>query len=225
MCRVPPSVLHSRPREVRRCRRARGPWLVSMATGALVEPACRAWTCPDCGPRRARRLGLALDRAGYDRWLTVTKPPSDLRQGVARLAYELRKLSAMEWAWSSERGDQGALHVHAVVRGWIDHRREGDDSPLDTACRQAGFGLCSWIERATGQAASYTAKCASYASKGGRDATTYMAWLAFNGGKRPWHWSRGYTGGVPMRRWVTAQFPQTDPGPWIPTSAPDRHRV
>lgn len=196
-----------------------------MSTGALVEPACRAWTCLDCGPRKARRHALAFDRAGYDRWLTVTRPPVDLRQGMARLAFELRKVSAMEWAWSAERGELGALHVHAVVRGWVDHRRENARSPLDRACAQAGFGLVSWIERASGQAASYTAKAARYSTKASLREDSFQEWLAINGGKRPWHWSRGYTGGVPMRRWVSAQFPQSDPGPWVPTSAPLRHRL
>lgn len=207
-----------------RCARARGPWLVSMSTGQLVEPACRAWTCPDCGPRKARRFALALDRAGYDRWLTVTHYPSDLRQGMARLAFELRKGSPMEWAWSAEIGGNGERHVHAVVRGWIDHRRHVGQSALDSACKAAGFGTVSWIEKANGQAASYTSKAARYTAKGAVAGAAYAAWLELNGGKKPWHWSRGYMGGVPVREWLKKVLPSSDPGPWVPTSAPDHHR-
>lgn len=167
---------------------------------------------------------MALDRGGYDRWLTLTRPPSDLRQGVARLGYLLRKSSAMEWAWSAEKGELGASHVHAVVRGWIDHRRDGAQSTLDRACVDAGFGTVSWIVRADGHAGSYTSKCASYAAKGGRESGVYLDWVDLNGGKRPWHWSRGYTGGVPMRAWIKATLPSDDTGPWVPCSAPDHHR-
>lgn len=113
------------------------------------------------------------------------------------------------------------IHVHAVVRGWIEHRREGGRSALDRACAQAGFGRVSWVENADGHAAAYSAKCAGYAGKLAN--TAYTDWLLLNGGKRPWHWSRGYTGGAPMRAWIATVLPSSDPGPWVPTSAPVRH--
>lgn len=98
---------------------------------------------------------------------------------------------------------------------------------LDRACRQAGFGLVSWIERAEAvTAARYSAKCAGYASKSaGEQGLCYAEWIELNGGKKPWHWTRGYTGGVPMRAWLQRVLPSSDAGPWVPTSAPDRHRL
>lgn len=194
-----------------------------MSTGQLVESACRTWHCPDCGPRRARRWGRALDVYGYERWLTLTRPPSDLRQGMARLRHCLAATSPVEWCWSAERSEGGHEHVHAVVRGWIDHRRDGGRSVLDRACAAAGWGTVSWLERTpdNGSCGAYAAKCAGYAAKGSRGQ--YGEWLALNGGKRPWHWSRRYLG-APARAWLATVLPSTDPGPWVPCSAPDHHR-
>src|SRR5688500_2673395 len=114
------------------------PWLLSVSSGALIPPACRAWRCGVCGPSTARRLGVAMDRAGYDRWITLPNPPTDLRQGVARLANRLRENGPMEWIWSAERGEKrGRLHAHAMIRsGWLDNRSEW----LREHCRAAGWG-------------------------------------------------------------------------------------
>lgn len=167
-----------------------------------------------CGPNRARRLGLAVDRGGYDRWVTIGKPPSDLRQGVARLANRLREHGPMEWIWSAEYGEKnGRPHIHAMIRsGWLDNRGPW----LKEQCRAAGWGR-PWI-KAGASAGTYAAKAARYSSK--EAARSYQTWRALNG-SRPWHWSRGYTSGVPMRDWVRQMVPAKDPGPWRLVDARD----
>lgn len=184
------------------------PWLRSLSTGLWVPPSCRAWACESCGPRRARRLARALDRGGYYSTVELTNAPSDARQGAARAAYLCRQATdAWEWAWTLERGKKtGMVHLHAVVRG------SGiDQADLCAIARAAGWGVVTWIKKAeTAGKAAYASK-ASYASKA---EAGYPAWLALNG-SRPWHWSRGYTGGVPMRDWVRTHAPSSDPGPWV----------
>lgn len=160
-------------------------------------------------------MGVAIDRAGYQRWVTIGKPPSDLRQGVARLAHLLRAHGRMEWVWSAEYGEKnGNPHIHAMIRsGWLDNRGQW----FKQQCAQAGWGR-PWI-KAGSSAAKYSAKAARYTSKGA-NGEAYQSWLTLNG-TRPWHWSRGYTDGVPMRDWVRVHAPAKDPGPWRIVNARD----
>lgn len=209
-------VLHQGTSEESRCRRVRADawWLRSQSTGLLVPPSCRAWVCDWCGPRRARRLARAVDAARYDRWVTLTRAPRDLLQGVRRAAHLLRAEGGWEWCWSAEAGEvSGMVHVHACVRGpYVAQAR------LSVVAQAAGFGAVSWIESGlAGRAGEYTAKAARYTAKG---ASTYRAWVDLNGGKRPWHWSRGYTGGMPMRDFIPYYSPAKDPGPWQRVPAP-----
>jgi hypothetical protein len=106
------------------------------------------------------------------------------------------------------------VHVHACVRGpYVAQTR------LSVLAQQAGFGAVSWIETGlSGRAGEYTAKAASY---GAKQAARYEAWRALNGRKRPWHWSRGYTGGMPMRDFIPYYSPSKDPGPWARVPPPD----
>lgn len=189
------------------------PWWLSLSTGALLPPACRAWVCPVCGPRKARRYASALDRDGYDRWVTLTRAPRDLRQGCARVAYLVRKVAPWQWAWSAEAGQvSGMVHVHAVVRSPYVHHTD-----LRSAARQAGFGRVLHIAAAEGGAARYSAKAAQYSAKESRSG--YLEWLALNT-SRPWHFSRGYTRGEPVREWVRRLTPPRDPGPWARVPGP-----
>lgn len=183
------------------------PWLMSVSSGVVVPPSCRAWLCPVCGPRKAIRLGRALDSAGYDWCFTATRAPRDLRQGVARLAYLVRKHGPWEWCWSAERGPKtGMIHVHACVRG----ARRSQRTELSPAARRAGFGFV-WVTTRGGRGfGDYARKMGTYSVK---QLADYPAWRNLNG-SRPWHWSRGYTGGVAMRDWVPKHAPARDPGPW-----------
>lgn len=183
------------------------PWLLSVSSGAILPPSCRAWLCGHCGPRKAVRLGRALDHAGYDFAFTATRAPADLRQGVARMRHRIAKHGPWEWCWSAERGPKtGMIHVHACVRG----SRRSHRVELSPAARRAGFGFV-WVTASDGHRfGDYAAKMGRYSAK---QLVDYASWRELNG-SRPWHWSRGYTGGVPMREWVPQHAPARDPGPW-----------
>lgn len=149
-----------------------------------------------------------MDAAGYDRFVTVTNAPQDLLQGVARLRHRLAVVGRLEWVWSAEAGTEtGMVHVHALVR-----------SPylpqafLSRQARAAGFGAVADVRAGGENAGGYASKAASYAAK---ELSRYQPWVALNGGRRPWHWSRLYTAGVPMRDWVRLHAPTRDPGPFI----------
>lgn len=127
---------------------------------------------------------------------------------MARLAFLLRERAPMEWIWSIEAGPKtGMIHVHACVRGaWI------DQPVLSDLARVAGFGFRAFIQDGRRLAGAYTSKMAAYTTKGANEQ--YNNWLQLNGGTRPWHWSRRYTAGVPMREWVREHAPPKDAGPW-----------
>lgn len=103
------------------------------------------------------------------------------------------------------------VHLHAVVRA--------DYFPQAQLSRYAvkgGWGKIAWISDGDHLCGAYSAKCAGYSSKG---VHLYPEWLSLNG-TRPWHWSRDYTHGTPMRDWVRACAPPADKGPWriVPAS-------
>lgn len=183
------------------------PWFMSVSSGAIVPPSCRAWLCPACGPRKAIRLGRALDNAGYDFCFTATRAPTDLRQGVARLRHRISRHGPWEWCWSAERGPKtGMVHVHACVRG----TRRSHRTELSPAARRAGWGFVWVTTRGERGFGDYARKMGTYSVK---QLADYPAWRTLNG-SRPWHWSRGYTHGVPMRDWTRKHAPARDPGPW-----------
>src|ERR1051326_275421 len=125
------------------------PWMVSASTGLVVPPACRTWLCDACGPARAKRTARALDAYGFGRGGTITPPSRDARQGLARLAYLIRKdAGSMEWAWTIEHGPRtGMVHAHALIRGpWIENRK----NQLTKLSRRAGHGFVYIKPRATG---------------------------------------------------------------------------
>lgn len=174
----------------------------------MVQPSCRAWVCVVCGPRRARRLARAVDNDGYEYFVTLTRAPRDLLQGVRRAGHLLRAEGGWEWVWTAEAGsDTGMVHIHALVRGERLSQRF-----ISGVAARSGFGRVSWVERAGAmRAGAYAAKAARYASK---ESARYLAWRDLNGGKRPWHWSRLYTRGEPMREFIARASPSQDPGPW-----------
>lgn len=140
-----------------------------------------------------------------------SRAPSDLRQGMNRLAHLLRAEGTWEWAYTFERGRKtGMLHSHALIRGGWREDRKGKRT-VQARARKAGFGWVSVQAPRTDGVGWYAAKAARYAAKG---AKTYLPWLEWNGGKRPWHWSRGFFDGMPARDFVRLWAPSSDPGPW-----------
>lgn len=108
------------------------------------------------------------------------------------------------------------VHVHACVRSEYVAQTE-----ISVAARHAGFGRVAYVQAAgaglTAAGARYASKAARYTAKA---LNGYPSWLHANGGKRPWHWSRGYTSGTPMREWIQLFAPAQDPGPWSRVRTP-----
>lgn len=186
-------------------------WLRSVETGATFPPSCRTWTCVVCGPRRLRRTARAIDTAGYQFWVTLTRAPSDARQGVARVRYLLAKSAPLEWIWTLERGRKtGMIHAHLCLRA-----TSLDYAHVSHCARRAGWGRVAWCRRVlvSAHAGQYAAK-AAYAAKGALRPDAWAEHIALNEG-RGWHVSRGYTDGMPLRDWVAWYARASDPGPWI----------
>jgi len=108
------------------------------------------------------------------------------------------------------------LHIHAVIRGTYWEAR-GKNSPMHVECRKAGWGFPA-PRRHVG-VAMYATKGAFYASK--TRLIDYSSARLLNGGTKPWHWSQGYTGGVPMRDFMARNAPPKDLGPWRPVLVRD----
>lgn len=101
------------------------------------------------------------------------------------------------------------VHIHAVVRG-VYWDAKGKNSPMHRECRKAGWGFPA--PRRHAGVGAYAAKGAVYTTK--LRKIDYAGWRTLNGGVKPWHWSRGFTSGLPMRDFVRRYAPSTDLGPW-----------
>lgn len=186
-------------------------WLMSQATGVVFPPSCRRWLCDVCGPRRLRKYARAIDSDGYDFFTTLTRAPSDARQGVARVRHLLAQSSPIEWAWTLERGGKtGMIHAHLLVRA-----TQLAYAEVSRSARRAGWGRVAWtrrVFRATG-VASYASK-AAYASKASLRPEAWQEHIALNGG-RGWHFSRGFTKPLTVREYVAKHARPGDPGPFV----------
>lgn len=186
-------------------------WLFSQSTGVTFPPTCRRWSCGVCGPRRLRKYGRAIDRAGYQFWTTLTRAPSDARQGVARVRYLLAQTAPIEWAWTLERGGKtGMIHAHLCVRA-----SQLDYKEVSRAARRAGWGRVAWSRRVLDatHAGQYASK-AAYASKASLRPEAWEEHLALNGG-RGWHFSRGYPKPYTVREYIARHTRPGDPGPFV----------
>lgn len=186
-------------------------WLMSQSTGAVFPPSCRRWGCDVCGPRRLRRYGRSIDRGGYQFWVTLTRAPSDARQGVARVRYRLAQSAAIEWAWTLERGGKtGMIHAHLCVRAV-----SLDYGQVSREARRAGWGRVAWCRRVLvpTHAGEYASK-AAYASKASRLEGQWQAHISLNDG-RGWHFSRGFTKPWTVREFVAKHSLSRDVGPFV----------
>jgi hypothetical protein len=181
-----------------------------------MPPSCRAWRCRVCGPQRLRRCARAIDNAGYERFVTLTRAPKDARQGIARVRYLLARDRAFEWVWGLERGERtGMIHAHLCVRsGYV------AQSEISLAARRAGWGRVAHVQRVlpATHAASYAAK-AAYTAKASLRPEAWEDHISLNG-NRGFHWSRGYTNGMGARAFVAYYAPPHDPGPWVWVARP-----
>jgi len=95
----------------------------------LLEPACRAWSCPDCGPRRKRDFEDLIRAGEPTKQLTLTLRRTEggspllaadklLRCWSVLLKRIRRKLgkSNVEYAWVIEGTKAGWPHLHVALR-------------------------------------------------------------------------------------------------------------
>lgn len=95
----------------------------------LLEPACRAWSCPDCGPRRKREFEALVYAGEPTKFLTLTiKRTADghpvdactlLLKGWNSLLKRLKRLhgkSNVQFVWVIEGTKAGWPHLHIALR-------------------------------------------------------------------------------------------------------------
>lgn len=109
-----------------------GGWSIAKHQGALIEARtlfCRAWTCPDCGPRRASALSrFAVDGAPTT-FLTLTVNPavgespdtraqalSDAFKVIIKRARRRFTKEAIEYLAVFEETKRGEPHLHILLR-------------------------------------------------------------------------------------------------------------
>jgi hypothetical protein len=152
-------------------------------------------------------MAAALDAAGYERCITLTRPPGDAIQAASRFAHSMRReYDTFEWVWTLEVPPDNPehVHLHSVVRS-----RYIPQTHIVKVARDAGYQENSWVTAGSGGTGRYMAKYVSKLAAG-----SYQGWRTLNGGTRPFHWSRMYTQGIPMRVFVPKHAPARDPGPW-----------
>ncbi len=127
---------------------------------------CKRWDCPECGPRKARRVIARVDAGmklpGTVRFLTLTSPAGE----TAEASYErfpgrwkrmhqriVRRFGRFEYVGVVEPQKRGAAHVHVVYRGAFISQRW-----LSRAAAGSGFGRIADIRRRHPRLASYLAK-------------------------------------------------------------------
>lgn len=171
---------------------------------------CKAWTCPKCGPRRAKRLRRAIveqaEAQGLNIFLTLTMDP---KKGTAaeswpRIKDTWKKFQVylgrrygkgVKFLWVLEAQKSGYAHLHILLdrfvpQAWIKH-----------AWDDLGGGRIVFIERANVQKAGrYLAK---YLTKGFDEG--------LKRGQRRYGSSRGVNlkggGGVKQGAWLMVKAP------------------
>lgn len=192
-------------------------WLVSQSTGAMVPASCKTYSCAVCGPRKARRIGMAMTWAtgavARSRFVTLTLFPEDWQKGRQKVR-DLRRLLARrglrwEFAWACERGSAtGMLHAHGIQHGDYVPQAVLQDvwgARVDIRAVRKGKGASVYMLK---DAASVT----GYALKGAGDLADH---LALNGGRAA-HWSRGFFHGMTLDEAFAVQSTGArDNGPWV----------
>lgn len=168
--------------------------VVDLLNPALRFPStCRTYSCPYCGPIKARRKAAVISWAKPERFVTLTLAPDrwqSMRQKIRRLTMQIRR-AGYQWevAWTVEKGKKtGMIHVHQLQHG----------SYVPQQWLQEKWGAIVDIRAITYDkgAADYVLKEAErvtkYSLKGTAD---FAAHLDLNGG-RAVHMSRRYLHGL-----------------------------
>ncbi len=148
---------------------------------------CKRWSCPACGPRKARAT-IARIQAGMNlgptRFFTLTSPGGDSAdESYAEFSARwkrmhqrmVRRFGKFEYLAVVEPQKRGAAHVHVVYRGPFIPQ-----AWLSRAAAECGFGRIADIRRSHRQLTSYLAKyltkqLASQATPGAEGAVTPAA--------------------------------------------------
>lgn len=192
-------------------------WLVSESTGAMVPASCRTYSCPVCGPRKARRIAQAATwaagQADRARFVTLTLFPDDWQKGRQKIR-DLRRMLArrgLAWDlfWAVERGSQtGMRHAHGIQHGdYIPQALLQDVWGARVDIRAVARGSVS------GYVLKDAARVSGYSVKGSADMGEH---LLLNG-NRVAHWSRGFFHGRTLdQAFAVACSGGKDDGPWVP---------
>jgi len=138
---------------------------------SIYPMRCRTWTCPRCGPWKARRISQRVQAGindGRARWLTVTSPPSETpAESYAAFPHRWKLLHQrliritghkIEYLAVVESQLRGSAHAHVVFRGgYIPHRL------LRAAAVASGFGPIVDIRAAHAGLPDYLAKQLTHA--------------------------------------------------------------
>jgi hypothetical protein len=150
-------------------------WLTNTTTGEVIPAKCKAWVCPDCGPRRARAYRKRIEPIGWTYLLTFTlegpewaanrgKGTAYTREQVKEAnrrwrmlrQWMRRNLEGRNFVWVNELGERtGRLHRHCL----LDVRRF-QYARLRCAAIAAGFGRIMRFDklRSTQGGCSYVTK-------------------------------------------------------------------
>lgn len=194
---IPPNAPTIATSQTEGCPRTRGYVWANLETGEVRPARCGRNGCLWCGPINAVILAGAIDVAGPQRLLTLTKVGdswAEVRPRMFKLGYEIRRAwGQSEWCWHVEPNPKGTgHHVHALQWGasFIPQRW------LSAAARRRGMGKVVDIRpvRAQDRVGFYGLKmaAAAYTLKLAREEESYRTYQRVNGGRQLAHASRGF---------------------------------
>lgn len=140
-------------------------WAVNHSTGEVRRVVCGRWSCEPCGRSRRRQFLARTRRETYDRFITLTHPPSSGVPTAENIRNESRAWSrARQWlkrkhglgqyVWTRELTKSGLLHLHILVKSRFVPQRE-----LARKVESYGFGKITDIRRVRSRVAqAYVAK-------------------------------------------------------------------
>jgi hypothetical protein len=122
---------------------------------------CKTWSCPICGPKRAKRLKQAITewayKKGLSRFLVLTLDPKFLEHVPHKERYSYfymmhvwrkfrvylyRKYGKISYVWTIEPQKSGICHLNVLINRYI------DQSWISEVFSKLGGGKIVWIERA-----------------------------------------------------------------------------
>ncbi len=163
--------------------------VLHVATMARFPASCDAYSCPRCGPMKARAYGQLAAASRPERFLTLTGASADFQENRQRVMNLLRLVRdrgrEFEMFWAVEENPRGTGdHLHGVEHG----------DYVGQSVLQKLWGAIVHVERirVEVEASRYVIKGAAasnYVTKG--TTADLEAHRARNGGRAA-HWTRRY---------------------------------